>query len=48
MLPDPVGIEPVISWSPVERTSNWTTEAGLTKARNVYTVFDFQNNQDDQ
>ena len=29
MLPTLVGVEPVISWSPVGRASNWATETGL-------------------
>ena len=28
MLPDPAGIEPATSWSPVGHASNWATEAG--------------------
>ena len=28
MLPDPAGIEPPTSWSPVGRASEWATEAG--------------------
>ena len=27
-LPDPKGIEPATSWSPVKHTSNWATDAG--------------------
>ena len=29
MLPDPAGIEPETSWSPVGPASDWATEAGL-------------------
>ena len=28
ILPRPAGIEPAISWSPVDRASDWATEAG--------------------
>ena len=28
MFPDSAGIEPTISWTPVERTSDWATKAG--------------------
>ena len=28
MSPDPAGIEPATSWSPVGHSSNWSTEAG--------------------
>ena len=28
MLPTSAGVEPVTSWSPVGRASNWATEAG--------------------
>ena len=30
MLPDPAGIEPVTSWSPVKCALDWATEAGTT------------------
>ena len=33
MLPAPAGTEPATSWSPVRRTSNWATEAGLIRLR---------------
>ena len=29
MLPTSVGVEPVISWSPIVRASNWATEASM-------------------
>ena len=32
MVPDPARIEPASSWSPVERASDWATEAGYIGA----------------
>ena len=29
MLPDPAGIKPSTSWSPVRGTSDWSTKAGM-------------------
>ena len=29
IFPDPAGIEPATSWSPVGRASDWANEAGL-------------------
>ena len=35
MLPTSAGVEPATFWSPVGRTSNWATEAGIVSQDNI-------------
>ena len=46
MLPTSAGVEPVTSWSPVGRASNWATEDGWIIDTLVISIKDIWHNKD--